>query len=57
MKRQTPWERAAARALRRGHLWIPGDRVEIEGKTFRRGPMYVEWEPPPNQCFTPGPSS
>lgn len=44
MKRQAPWERAAARTLRRGHLWIPGDRVEIEGKTFQRGPMYVEWE-------------
>ena len=40
------WERAPARTARRGHFWIPGERVEREGKTFQRGPMFVGWEAP-----------
>lgn len=46
INRSTPWENTPVRTLRRGHFWIPGERIEIEGKTFQRGPMYVEWEAP-----------
>lgn len=41
-----PWQHAVVRTLRRGHFWIPGDRIEQEGLTYQRGPMYVEWEAP-----------
>ena len=40
------WENAPVRASRRGHFWIPGERVVGGGKTFQRGPMFVEWEAP-----------
>ncbi|WP_322101910.1 alpha/beta hydrolase [Paraburkholderia sp. J41] len=41
-----PWMTSLARTVRRGHFWIPGDRVEHDGRTYQRGPMYVEWEAP-----------
>lgn len=41
-----PWTQAAARTVRRGHFWVPGDRIEQAGLTYQRGPMYVEWEAP-----------
>lgn len=41
-----PWAQAPARTVRRGHFWIPGDRIEQAGLTYQRGPMYVEWEAP-----------
>ncbi|MCD0502126.1 alpha/beta hydrolase [Bordetella petrii] len=41
-----PWMNASVRTLRRGHFWIPGDRVKQGGRTHQRGPMYVEWEAP-----------
>ncbi len=44
--RWAPWTTAPTRAIRRGHFWIPGERVQREGKTYQRGPMYVEWEAP-----------
>ena len=40
------WADTPARAVRRGHVWVPGERVEREGKTYQRGPMFVEWEAP-----------
>ena len=44
--RQPFWADVPARTVRRGHFWIPGERVERAGKTFQRGPMFVEWEAP-----------
>ncbi|KTR98835.1 alpha/beta hydrolase [Pantoea dispersa] len=41
-----PWNEAPVRSIRRGHFWIPGERVEQNGLTYQRGPMYVEWEAP-----------
>ncbi|WP_237680788.1 alpha/beta hydrolase [[Erwinia] mediterraneensis] len=41
-----PWSKTPARTVRRGHFWIPGDRIEHNGLTCQRGPMYVEWEAP-----------
>ena len=41
-----PWTTAPLRSLRRGHLWIPGERVSLGGQTYQRGPMFVEWEAP-----------
>ena len=41
-----PWHSAPVRTLRRGHFWIPGERIEQNGLTYQRGPMYVEWEAP-----------
>lgn len=41
-----PWSTAAARTIRRGHFWIPGERVPLAGKTYQRAAMYVEWEAP-----------
>jgi len=40
------WEGVPARASRRGHLWITGDRIEKNGLTHQSGPMYVAWEAP-----------
>ena len=40
------WADKPARTVRRGHLWIPGERVERDGRTFQRGPLFVEWEAP-----------
>ncbi len=34
------------RTVRRGHFWVPGERVEPDGKTYQRGPMFVKWETP-----------
>ena len=41
-----PWTTSPARTVRRGHFWIPGERVGQGGSTCQRGPMYVEWEVP-----------
>lgn len=40
------WESSPLRTLRRGHFWVPGERVSVDGKTLQRGPMFVEWEAP-----------
>ncbi|MBN3726558.1 alpha/beta fold hydrolase, partial [Burkholderia sp. Ac-20379] len=40
------WENAAPRTVRRGHMWIPGDRIERDGQTYQSGPLFVEWEAP-----------
>ena len=40
------WENVPVRTSRRGHFWIPGERIMVGGKTFQRGPMFVEWEGP-----------
>lgn len=34
-------------SVRRGYLWIPGDRVETDEGTVQAGPMFVHWEAPP----------
>ncbi|WP_046471092.1 alpha/beta fold hydrolase [Allosalinactinospora lopnorensis] len=33
--------------VRRGHFWIPGERVETAHGTVQRAPMFVHWEAPP----------
>ena len=40
------WETTPVRTTRRGHFWVPGDRVTRNGHTFQHGPMYVDWEAP-----------
>ncbi len=40
------WENSVLRTSRRGHLWVPGERVTADGKTFQRGPLFAEWEAP-----------
>ena len=40
------WEAAEPRQVRRGHFWIPGDRVVIDGLTYQRGPLFAEWQAP-----------
>ncbi|KAA2234584.1 alpha/beta hydrolase [Salinarimonas soli] len=45
-KSPAPWTTVPARTVRRGHFWIPGDRVSLNGETYQRGPMFVEWEAP-----------
>jgi len=34
------------RAVRRGHFWIAGERVDGARGTVQRAPMFVEWEAP-----------
>ncbi|ACU57776.1 alpha/beta hydrolase [Chitinophaga pinensis] len=34
------------RTSRRGHFWITGERVQLNEKTYQRGPMFVDWEMP-----------
>lgn len=41
-----PWEQAPVRSSRRGHLWVPGDRVRRDGATYQHAPMFVMWEAP-----------
>lgn len=48
------WERAEVRTVRRGHIWVPGDRVVRDGLTYQRGPLYAEWEAP-EQVIQPWP--
>ena len=45
------WAGVPARKIRRGHFWVAGERVEREGKTFQRGPMFAEWEAPPGNLI------
>lgn len=40
------WEDKIPRNSRRGHFWITGERVSLDGKTYQRGPMFVDWEAP-----------
>lgn len=40
------WTEMPARTVRRGHMWIPGDRLSLDGLTYRRGPLFAEWEAP-----------
>lgn len=40
------WESKAPRTVRRGHLWIPGEKVQSDGLTYQRGPLFAEWEAP-----------
>ena len=40
------WSATPARTVRRGHFWIAGERVERDGHTYQRGPMFVAWETP-----------
>ncbi len=42
------WAATPARMVRRGHFRISGERVERKGKTYQRGPMFAEWEAPPD---------
>lgn len=40
------FEHYPVRAVRRGHFWIAGERVQSTGGTVQRAPMFVEWEAP-----------
>ena len=40
------WEEVEPRLVRRGHFWIPGDRVVVDGLTYQKGPLFAEWEAP-----------
>ena len=40
------WQDVPVRVIRRGHLWIPGERVMRDGKTYQFGPLFAEWEAP-----------
>jgi len=40
------WADRPASLLRRGNFWVPGERVAIAGKTYQRGPLFVEWQAP-----------
>jgi len=40
------WENTPARTTRRGHFWVPGERVSRDGQTYQRGPLFAEWEAP-----------
>lgn len=40
------WEDVPVRSSRRGHFWVPSERTRLDGKTFQRGPMFVDWEAP-----------
>lgn len=40
------WTQVAPRTVRRGHMWIPGDRIKRNGETYQCGPLFVEWEAP-----------
>lgn len=35
-----------AAAVRRGHFWIPGERVAADHGAVARAPMFVQWEAP-----------
>lgn len=40
------FEHYPLRTTRRGHFWIAGERIQTEGGTVQRAPLYVEWEAP-----------
>lgn len=40
------WQNSRARTTRRGHMWVPGDRVMQNGQTYQSGPLFAEWEAP-----------
>jgi len=41
------WEQNAPRTVRRANFWVPGPRYSANGQSYQRGPMFVEWEAPP----------
>jgi pimeloyl-ACP methyl ester carboxylesterase len=48
MIERAPHEQAAETIeIRHGHFWIPGERVDTPFGTMQRGPMFVEWQAPP----------
>lgn len=40
------WKNTPVRTSRRGHFWVPGERVTANGKTYQHGPLFVDWEAP-----------
>ena len=40
------WATAPVRTIRQGHFWIAGERVEVNGQTYQRGPLFAQWEAP-----------
>lgn len=40
------WQTRPVRQVRRGHLWIAGERIVRDGLTYQRGPLFAEWEAP-----------
>lgn len=46
LERKPFWAGTPVRQTRRGHLWIPGERVRISDLTYQRGPLFAEWETP-----------
>jgi pimeloyl-ACP methyl ester carboxylesterase len=41
-----PHEDAPVRRVRQGAFWIPGTPVQLDGRTYPAGPMYVSWQAP-----------
>lgn len=46
------WMKFPARTSRRGNFWIPGERIQVKGKTYQQAPMYVAWEAPEKPIYT-----
>ena len=44
--KQPFWENAPIRQVRLGSLWVPGDRIVVDGQTYQRGPLFAEWTAP-----------
>ena len=40
------WAETPVRAVRQGQFWIAGDRVNVDGQTYQRGPLFAQWEAP-----------
>lgn len=40
------WESKPPRTVRRGHLWIPGERIQSDQLSYQLGPLFAEWEAP-----------
>ena len=40
------WKDVQPRLVRRETFWIPGERVDINGQIYQRGPLFAEWEAP-----------
>jgi len=49
-----PWTSATPTTSRRGHFWVPGERVAgDDGAVRAKGPMFVAWEAPPQDTGRP----
>ena len=40
------WASTSARTIRQGQFWIAGARIDLDGQTYQRGPLFAQWETP-----------